>query len=226
MSQQLMGKKRGMTQVFDEQGNLIACTVIEVEPNVVTQIKTVETDGYTAVQTGFDKIKGKRQETIDKRAGKPMLGHFKKSGAAPRRSLVETRTDNTDQYTLGQEIGVDVYDDIKYVDVTAVSIGKGYQGVMKLHNFAGCPASHGTGPIHRSVGSTGNRSTPGRCFPGGERASHMGHRQVTVQSLKIIQIDKDENIIVVKGAVPGPKNCLVTMKPAVKKIGFNKKGAK
>ena len=219
MSQQLMGKKRGMTSIFDDQGNLIVCTGIEVEPNVVTQIKTTETDGYNAIQTGFDKIQGKRPETIQKRTGKPLAGHFKKNNIEPRRHLVESRIDNVQDYTLGQELTVEMFKDVKFIDVYGTSIGKGYQGSMKLHNFGGLPASHGVIKCHRSLGSTGNRSTPGRCFPNGKRDSHMGHEKVTVQNLKVMEINTEDNIIVVKGAVPGPKNGLITITKAMKKAG-------
>ncbi len=219
MSQQLMGKKRGMSNIFDDKGNLVVCTVIEIEPNVVTQIKTIETDGYNAVQTGFDKIKGKKPETIEKRTGKPQAGHFKKANVEPRRHLVESRVENVNDYNVGQEISVEMFKDIKFVDVKAISIGKGYQGVMKLHNFSGLGSSHGVKKVHRSLGSTGNRSTPGRCFPGGERDSHMGNEKVTVQNLKVIEVNTKENYIIVKGAVPGPKNGLVTMQKSIKLAG-------
>lgn len=219
MSQLLMGKKRGMSSLFDKDGNLVVCTVIEVEPNVVTQIKTKETDGYTAIQTGFDKVKGEKPETIEKRTGKPLFGHYKKANVDPRRNLVESRMDNVGDYNVGQEITVELFKETAYIDVTAKSIGKGYQGSMKLHNFGGLPATHGVKKVHRSLGSTGNRSTPGRCFPGGERDSHMGAERVTVQNLKVVEIIAEDNIIIVEGAVPGPKNGVVTMQKAKKLSG-------
>lgn len=215
----LMGKKRGMTQLFDEKGNVVVCTVIEMEPNVVTQIKTEKTDGYNAVQTGFEKITGKDPRTIERRTTKPLLGHYKKGGNAPRRHLQETRLEDVSEFTLGQEIGVTHFNEIAYVDATATSIGKGYQGAMKLHNFKGMPASHGAKKNHRSLGSTGNRSTPGRCFPGGKRASQMGNKQVTVQSLEVVRVIPEENLLVVKGALPGARNGLVSIRKAVKKTG-------
>lgn len=216
MSLTMMGKKRGMMQLFDEKGNAIVCTVIQVEPNVVTQIKTKETDGYEAVQLGFDKVTGKTQQTIEKRAGKPQLGHFKKANVEPRRFLVESRLDSTTDYSIGQEIGVDAFNEIKLVDATAISKGKGYQGVMKRHNFAGGPASHGSS-FHRHAGSTGQRSTPGRGLPGGKKAGQLGNEQVTVQNLEVVKVDAENQVILVKGQVPGPRGGLVYIKKAIKK---------
>jgi len=217
MALTIMGKKRGMIQLFDEKGNVVVCTVIQAEPNVITQIKTKETDGYSAVQLGFDKVKGKTQYTIDARTGKPQLGHFKKAGVEPRRKLLESRTDKTDSYSLGQEINVELFNDVEFIDATAISKGKGYQGVMKRHNFAGGPASHGSG-FHRHAGSTGMRSTPGRGLPGGKKAGQMGNERVTVQNLRVIKVDAENHLIVVKGQVPGAKNGLVYVSQAVKKM--------
>ncbi|NGX57544.1 MAG: 50S ribosomal protein L3 [Chlamydiae bacterium] len=217
MARKLMGKKRGMMQLFDDNGNVVVCTVIEAEPNVVTQIKTAKNDGYDAVQLGFEEIKTKDPRTVEKRVKKPQLGHFKKAGIAPRRYLTECRVDSVEEYEVGQELGVDQFAEVKYVDATARSIGKGFQGVMKLHNFSGFPASHGTGPVHRHAGSTGMRSTPGRCFKGGKRASQMGNRQVTTQSLEVVMVQPEDNLIIVKGSVPGPKNGLVYLTEATKK---------
>lgn len=215
MSLKFMGKKRGMIQLFDDKGNAVACTVIEAEPHVVTQIKTKETDGYTAIQLGFEKITTKDPRTVEKRVTKPLLGHYKKASVEPRRYLLESRLEKVDEYSVGQEISVSVFDEIPYVDATAISKGKGYQGVIKLHNFAGGPASHGSG-FHRHAGSTGMRTTPGRCLPNSPRASHMGYDRKTVQNLKIIMIDKEDNLIIVAGAVPGPKNGLVALSAAIK----------
>lgn len=212
-----MGKKRGMVQLFDEKGNVIVCTVIEAEPSVVTQIKTEQTDGYTAIQLAFDKITTRDPRTIEKRVSKPLLGHFAKTSTAPRRHLAESRLDSVDEYTVGQEIDVSAFADIKYVDATAMSKGKGYQGVMKRHNFSGGPASHGSG-FHRHAGSRGMRTSPGRVFPNGKAAGHMGYDRKTVQNLQIVKIDAEQNLIVVKGAVPGPRNGLVTLSPAVKLV--------
>ncbi|MEX1012768.1 MAG: 50S ribosomal protein L3 [Waddliaceae bacterium] len=212
----LMGIKRGMTQLFNEEGSAVPCTVIEVEPNIITQIKTVEKDGYSALQSGFGKVVVKDERTMQRRVNKPQLGHFAKSEIEPRRYMTETRLDSTEGYELRQEVGVSLYSDIEYVDVTAISKGKGFQGAIKLHNFKGGPAAHGS-KFHRALGSTGMRSTPGRCFKGGKRASHMGLERVTVQSLQVVQIDVEENVIVVKGAVPGPRNGRVVIGQAVKR---------
>lgn len=215
-SLRLMGKKRGMTQIFDDKGNVIVCTVIEAEPNQVTQIKTKEKDGYVALQLGFDKVLGNSAYTVEKRAGKPRVGHCKKAGVSPCRQLVESRMEEVDAYTLGQEIGVEAFDGVAFVDATAISKGKGYQGVMKRHNFSGGPASHGSG-FHRHAGSTGMRSTPGRGLPGGKKAGQMGNERVTVQNLEVVKISKEDNLILVKGQVPGPRNGLVYLSQAVKK---------
>lgn len=212
----LMGKKRGMTQLFDEKGNAIVCTVIEVEPNVVTQIKTKQTDGYEAIQLGFDKVKGNSAYTIEKRTGKPQTGLFKKAGVESRRFLGESKVDSVTDYSLGQEVGVDIFEGIAFVDATAVSKGKGYQGVIKRHHFSGGPASHGSG-FHRHAGSTGMRSTPGRGLPGGKKAGQMGNEQVTIQNIQVVRIVKEDNLIVVKGQVPGPRNGLVYISQAKKK---------
>lgn len=221
MALTFMGKKRGMIQLFDEKGNVVVCTVIEAEPNVVTQIKTKETDGYAAVQLGFDKVTGKTEKTIEARTGKPRLGLFKKVGVEPRRVLLESRVESTDDYAVGQEVSVDLFSDVEFVDATAVSKGKGYQGVMKRHNFAGGPASHGSG-FHRHAGSTGMRSTPGRGLPGGKKAGQMGREKVTVQNLRVVMVKPEDHVIVVKGQVPGPKNGLVYLTQSKKKQNAKK----
>lgn len=216
MALTMMGKKRGMMQLFDEKGNVIVCTVIQAEPNVVTQIKTKEKDGYSAVQLGFEKVTGKTQYTIEARTKKPRLGHFVKAGVQPRRYLSESRVESGEEYSLAQEFGVEIFSDIEFVDATAVSKGKGYQGVMKRHHFAGGPASHGSG-FHRHAGSTGMRSTPGRGLPGGKKAGQMGNERVTVQNLQVVKVDSENNVILVKGQVPGPRNGLVYLTQAKKK---------
>ena len=216
MTLRLMGKKRGMMQKFDDKGNVIVCTVIEVEPNVVTQVKTRETDGYQAIQLGFEKVLVKDARTLQKRFSKPLLGHFKKGSVEPRRHLLESRLDDVSSYSVGQEVSLKDFAGFDFVDACGTSKGKGYQGVMKKFHFAGGPASHGSG-FHRHAGSTGQRSTPGRCFPNGKRASHMGHERVTVQNIRVVGIDLDENVILLEGAVPGPNNGLITLSAAVKK---------
>jgi len=221
MALKLMGKKRGMMQLFDDNGNVIVGTVIEAEPNVITQIKTKEKDGYNAIQLGFDEVKVKNEKTIENRVTKPLRGHFAKATVAPRRHLAESRLDKVDDYSVGQEVNVGIFSDVAFLDVTGVSIGKGYQGVIKKHNFAGGPAAHGSS-FHRHAGSTGMRSTPGRCLPGGKRASHMGDEQKTVQNTKVVRVDVEENLIIVKGQIPGPRNGLVYFQSAVKKTKAKK----
>jgi large subunit ribosomal protein L3 len=215
MAFKFMGKKRGMIQLFDETGVAVVCTIVEAEPNVVTQVKTVDTDGYTAIQIGFETVTAKDPRRQEARTPKPLRGHFAKNGIAPRKYLTEFRVKDTSKYTVGQEIGVDSFESVPFVDVTGVSKGKGYQGVMKKYNFAGGPAAHGSG-FHRHAGSTGMRSTPGRCLPGGPRPSHMGSETVTVQGLQVIKIDKDQNLLVIKGAIPGANGELVTIAEAMK----------
>lgn len=225
MALKLMGKKRGMIQVFDSNGNVIAATVIEVEPNVISQIKTKETDGYNAIQLSFEKVQVKDPRTLNKRSTKPMRGHFAKASVEPRKHLIESRIDNVNEFSLGQEISVDTFAEAEFVDVIGVTKGKGYQGVMKKHNFAGGPASHGSS-FHRHAGGTGMRTTPGRCFPGGKRASHMGYEQKTVQNIQVVQVHGAENVIVVKGQVPGPVNSLVYISKAIKKTKLKKHAKK
>jgi large subunit ribosomal protein L3 len=216
-----MGKKRGMIQLFDEKGNSVVGTVIELQPNVVVQIKKKDTDGYDAIQLGFDLIEVKDQRTMSNRLSKPLLGHYKKGSVAPRRHLCEAKVANVEEYTVGQELGVDLYNDVKFIDATAVSKGKGYQGVMKKYNFSGGPASHGSS-FHRHAGSTGMRSTPGRSLPNSPRPSQMGCENVTIQSLEIVMVKPEDQVIIVKGAIPGPTNGLVYIAPAVKKSGSKK----
>lgn len=218
MALRLMGKKRGMTQRFDQSGNVVVCTVIHAEPNIVTQIKRKESDGYNALQLAFDKVETKDARTLEKRFSKQLLGHFQKAEVAPRRHLGEARVDSVDDYSLGQELGVALFAEATYVDVSGVSKGKGYQGVIKRHNFAGGPGAHGSG-FHRHGGSTGMRTTPGRCLPGQKKAGHMGHEMVTVQGLRVVGVDEVRNLIFVQGAVPGPTGGLVWLAPAVKKRG-------
>lgn len=204
-----------MMQLFDERGNIVVCTVIEAEPNVVTQIKDKDTDGYQAIQLGFDLVKGKDATRREERTPKPQRGHFKKAGIEARKHLAESRVSSTKEYSLGQEIGVDLFAPGTFIDVTSRSKGKGFQGVMKLHNFRGGRATHGSG-FHRHAGSTGMRTTPGRCFPGGKRASHMGDDQVTVQNLRVVLVDPQEKLIMVSGSVPGARGSLVYLSEAKK----------
>jgi len=221
----LLGKKRGMIQIFDANGALVPCTVIHAEPNVITQIKTKANDGYEAVQLGFDEIIVKDARTMANRCTKPLRGHFAKAGVTPRRHLAESHVADTATYAVGQTLDVTLFRDVTHVDVIGVSKGKGYQGVMKLHGFKGGPASHGSG-FHRHAGSTGMRSTPGRCLPGGPRPSHMGDDQVTVQNLKIIAIDEANHLIMVEGATPGARGGLLMISVAKNYVAKKQKHKK
>lgn len=213
MSLKLIGKKKGMTHLFNEKGDVVVCTVIAAEPNPVAQIKTKEKDGYSAVQLAGFKVAASRMRNVTK----PLKGHFAKAKIEPRLRLKESRISEKDQYTVGQEIGVDYFENCSHVDVIGKSKGKGFQGVMKRHHFAGGPASHGASRCHRSGGSTGMRSTPGRTLPGQKMAGHMGHEQVTAENLKVVKIDKDKHLIVVEGSVPGPREGYVYIKRSLKK---------
>ena len=217
MSLKLMGKKRGMTRIYDEKGNLIVCTLIAAEPNIIVQVKNQDKDGYSAVQLGAVKV----PESKKKNVSKPLVGHFARAKVEPRRHLLESRIDNAEEYELGQEVGVDYFADTEFVDVCGTSKGKGFQGVIKRHNFSGGPASHGSG-FHRTAGSTGMRSTPGRSLPGVKKAGQMGSQKVTAENLKVVRVDAEKQIILVKGAVPGPKNSLLYIRKSVKKTPAKK----
>ena len=205
----ILGTKLGMTQVFDEENRVVPVTVVEAGPCVVTGIRTQETDGYDAVQIAYGEIDPRK-------ANKPQTGHFKKAGVTPRRHVVEIRTPDASSYEVGQEVGVDVFGDIEYVDVTGTSKGKGFAGAMKRHGFAGQGASHGNQAAHRRVGGIGARATPARVFKGKRMAGRMGNDRVTTQNLKIQKIDADANLLLIKGAVPGVRGGLLVVKTAVK----------
>ena len=204
----ILGRKIGMTQVFAKNGKLTPVTVIEIEPNIVSQIKTVETDGYNAIQLAS-------VEKREIRANKPETGHLKKAGTTPKRFLKEIRGVDVSAYELGKELKADIFTEGEMVDVTGTSKGKGYQGVIKRHNQSRGPMSHGS-QYHRGVGSMGTL-LPMRVLPGKKLPGHMGNVQVTVQNLEIISVDLENNVILVKGNVPGPKKSLVLIKTAVKK---------
>lgn len=206
----ILGRKLGMTQVFTKSGKLIPVTVIEVEPNVVTQIKTMENDGYEAVQLGFDTKR-------EKLATKASVGITKKANTAPKRFFKEIRGVDVNAYTLGQEISADIFAEGEVVDVTGTSKGKGFQGVIKRHNQSRGPMGHGS-HYHRGPGSMGTMR-PMRVFKGKKLPGHMGSLTVTIQNLEIVQVDVENNIILVKGNVPGAKNSVVTIKTSVKKAG-------
>ncbi len=203
----ILGRKVGMTQVFNTKGELVPVTVVSVLPNVVTQIKTVDNDGYDAIQLGFETVR-------EKVSNKPKTGHAKKANTAPKRFLREIRGVDVSTYTLGQEVGADIFEAGEIVDVTGVSKGKGYQGVIKKNNQHRGPMSHGS-KYHRGVGSLGTMR-PMRVLPGKALPGHMGAEQVTIQNLEIIKVDMEDNCILVKGSIPGPKKGLVIIKSAVK----------
>ncbi len=203
----ILGKKVGMTQVFANNGNLVPVTVIEVEPNIVTQIKTKENDGYEAIQLGYDTIR-------EKLSNKASVGHTKKANTAPKRFLKEIKGVDINNYEIGQEVKADLFEAGEIVDVTGISKGKGYQGVIKKNNQHRGPMGHGS-KYHRGVGSLGTM-LPKRVLPGKALPSHMGADQVTIQNLEIIKVDMEDNCILVKGSIPGPKKSLVMIKSAVK----------
>ena len=202
----IIGKKVAMTSLYDENGKNIPCTIIEAGPCVVTQVRTVETDGYSSVQLGFDDKK-------EKNAGKALTGHFKKAGTTPKRKLVEFYGDFVNGLSLGQEIKVDLFKEGEFVDVTGTSKGKGFQGVVKRHGFGGVGQStHGQHNRLRAPGSIGAGSDPSRVFKGMRMAGRTGGKKVTVQNLQVVRVDEEKNLIIVKGAVPGPKNSYVILR--------------
>lgn len=205
----LLGKKIGMTQVF-EDGELIPVTVIEAGPNYILQKKTEEKEGYTSLQVGFDEKK-------EKNTTKPMMGIFGKAQVKPLRFVREFQVDSVDGYELGQELKADLFAEYEYIDITGTSKGKGFAGVMKRHGFGGNRATHGVSRAHRKPGSIGQSSTPSKVIKGKKMAGRLGGDQVTVQNLKIVKVDAENNLILVKGAVPGAKKSYVIIKPAVKK---------
>jgi large subunit ribosomal protein L3 len=205
----LLGTKLGMTQVWDENNKLVPVTVVEISPNVVTQLRTQEIDGYAAVQIAYGQIDPRK-------SNKPATGHFDKAGVTPRRHLTEVRTADAADYSLGQEIAVDIFSAGQLVDVVGTSKGKGFAGVMKRHNFKGVSSSHGSHRKHRKPGSIGASSTPSRVFKGMRMAGRMGGERVTVLNLKVHAVDLEKGLILVKGAVPGAKGRLVFVRNAVK----------
>ena len=209
MQKALIGKKIGMTQIFDEKGKVVPVTVVEAGPCVVSQVKTVETDGYAAIQMGYGDVKPKH-------VTKPLQGHFKKADVAPKRILKEFRFDDCSAFELGQIIKADVFETGNKVDVTGKSKAKGYAGVIKRWNFARLKESHGTGPNARHGGSMGACSSPSRIWKGKKMAGHLGAERVTVQNLTVVKIDAEDNLIAIKGAVPGPNGGYVVVKDSVK----------
>ena len=205
----VLGEKLGMTQVWDAAGKLVPVTVVQAGPCVVTQVRGGQADGYDAVQIAYGAIDPRK-------ANKPATGHFEKAGVTPRRHLTEVRTADAAEYTPGQELAVDIFEAGQYVDVVGTSKGKGFAGVMKRHNFKGVSASHGSHRNHRKPGSIGASSTPSRVFKGMRMAGRMGGERVTVQGLKVHSVDVENNLILVKGAVPGARGRIVFVRNAVK----------
>lgn len=209
MKKGLIGKKIGMTQIFDEAGNVVPVTVIEAGPCTVTQIKTMENDGYEAIQVGFGDVKVSR-------VNKPMKGHFDKADVAPKKKLKEFRLDSIDGIEVGNILKADTFEVGEVVDVKGTSKGHGTAGAIKRWNFSRLRMTHGTGPNHRHAGSLGACSSPSRVFKGKKMAGHYGHETVTVQNLKIAKVDAENNLIAIKGAIPGPKGGIVVIADAVK----------
>jgi large subunit ribosomal protein L3 len=205
----IVGEKVGMTQVWDDQNRVVPVTVLRVTPARVVQVKRPDTDGYSALQVTYGTKKTKSLT-------KPELGHFEKGGVEPGKKLVELRLDDTSGYEVGQELAVDLLEAGDLIDVTAVSKGKGFTGVMKRHNFKGLPASHGSHRTHRTPGSIGACATPARVFKGTRMAGRSGGEKVTTLNLEVVQADAERNLLLVKGAVPGPKGGLVLVRNAVK----------
>ena len=209
MEKAIIGKKLGMTQVFTDDGRVQPVTVIEAGPCYVTQIKTVETDGYNSVQVAYGEIKAKN-------VNKCQTGAFKKAGVEPKRVMKEFKYNDITKFALGQEIKADMFAEGDIVDVTGTSKGHGFTGVIKRWNQRRLKMTHGVGPVHREVGSMGANSTPSRVFKGKKMPGHYGHETITVQNLKVVRVDADRNIILVKGSIPGPNEAIVTIKSAAK----------
>ena len=207
----VLGEKLGMTQVWDENNKVVPVTVIKAGPCVVTQVRTPDTDGYSAVQIGFGAIDPRK-------VTKPQAGHFAKAGVSPRRHLVAIRTEDAADYELGQQLGADTFDAGTIVDVVGTTKGKGFAGTMKRHGFHGLRASHGVQRKHRSPGSIGGCATPGRVFKGLKMSGHMGNVRKTIQGLKVHAVDAERGLILIKGAVPGPKGGLVFVRTTSKEV--------
>ena len=213
MNKGLIGKKLGMTQIFDEQGKVIPVTVIEAGPCVVAQVKTVETDGYNAIQLGFGDVK-------ESKINKPEKGHFAKSKLTPKKHLREFRLDSVENINVGDELKADTFTAGDQLDIQGTSKGKGFQGVIKRHGQSRGPMGHGS-MYHRRPGSMGPTSTPGRVFKGKKLPGHMGSQTITIQNLEVVRVDLDKNVILVKGSVPGAKGAILKLKTSVK---VNKEG--
>ncbi|MDK6302790.1 50S ribosomal protein L3 [Corynebacterium sp. UMB9976] len=205
----ILGKKLGMTQIFDDENRVVPVTVVEAGPCVVTQVRTKDIDGYEAVQIAFGEIDPRK-------VNKPESGHFKKAGVTPRRHVAEIRVADSSGYEVGQDVTVEIFNEVDFVDVTGTSKGHGFAGGMKRHGFAGQGAAHGNQAAHRRVGGIGGAATPGRVFKGKRMAGRMGNNRVTMQNLKVAKVDTDSNLLLIKGAVPGINGGIVVVKTAVK----------
>jgi large subunit ribosomal protein L3 len=205
----LLGRKLGMTQAWDNDGKVVPLTVVQVGTNVVTQVRTEETGGYSAAQIGFGEIDARR-------ITKPLAGHFEKAGVAPRRHLVEVRTSDADSYEVGQELTADVFEAGDKVDVSGNTKGKRFAGVMQRHGVAGGKASHGAHKVHRKPGSIGGAATPGRVFKGQRMAGRMGNVRRTIQNQTVFAVDQEKGLLLIRGAIPGPKNSVVLVRSSVK----------
>lgn len=218
MTKGILGRKIGMTQIFLENGELVPVTVIQAEPNVVLQKKTLENDGYEAIQLGFEDIdKPEAYEegsNIDPKATKPQIGHAEKANTTPKRYIREIRNANIDEYELGQEVTVEIFEEGEKVDVTGKTKGKGFQGSIKRHNYARGPMSHGS-RFHRTGGSMGSVDAS-RVFKGKDLPGQMGNEQVTIQNLEIVKVEPEKNVLLIKGNVPGPKKSVVKIQSAIK----------
>ena len=210
MKKAILATKVGMTQIFDENGTFVPVTVLQAGPCVVTQVKTVENDGYSAVQVGFV---DKREKLVNK----PMKGHFDKAGVSYKRYVREFRLEDAENYSVKDEIKADVFAAGDKIDATTISKGKGFQGAIKRHGQHRGPMAHGS-KFHRHAGSNGSATTPGKVFKGKKMAGHMGNVKVTIQNLEVVRVDAENNLILVKGSVPGPKKSLVTLKETVKTV--------
>ncbi len=208
MKKVIIGKKLGMTQIFDEKGRVIPVTIIEAMPNVVAQVKTIETDGYNAIQLAYGEVK-------ESKVNKPVKGHFAKAGITPKKHLREFRVDSVEEYKVGNEIKADTFTAGDKIDVQGTSKGKGFQGVIKRHGQSRGPMGHGS-MYHRRPGSMGPTSTPGRVFKGKKLPGHMGVDTITIQNLDVVKVDMDKNVILVKGSVPGVKGAILKIKTSVK----------
>lgn len=209
MKKAIIGKKVGMTQIFDESGKVIPVTVIEAGPCVVVQKMTEEKEGYSAVQFGYEEVSGKK-------LSKPEQGHLKKAGVGMVKHLKEFRLEDSEKFEVGDVIKADIFAEGDKIDVTGTSKGKGYAGVVKRYGQGRTPTSHGGGPVHRHAGSMGSSTDPSRIFPGKHQAGHMGVDQVTVQNLDVVRVDAEMNMIAIRGAVPGPKGSIVYIRDAVR----------